>query len=114
MVRDPYPFYAALRRAAFSLTPRWKKRADGNNVHDGRPFAGAVRKLYLHDYRRFRRDFRARLTRRERMTLAAREAKYRLWLLLHETGHTDLAARLRIPSLVAQLRGPAGSNNSNP
>jgi len=49
-------------RAAFSLTPRWKKRVDGKNVYDGQPYAENVRKLYLHDYRSFGRDFRPLLT----------------------------------------------------
>lgn len=91
-------------RAAFTLTPRWRKRVDELNVYDGRPFAEMVRKLYLHDYRFFARDFRALLTRRERMTLARRALKYRLRLFLHETARTDLAARAKIPHLVARLR----------
>jgi glycosyltransferase involved in cell wall biosynthesis len=72
-------------RAAFSLTPRWKKRVDGQNVYDGQPFIETVRKLYLHDYRFFGRDFRSRLTRRERLGLARRGMMYRLRLLLRET-----------------------------
>lgn len=72
-------------RAAFSLTPRWRKRVDGQNVYDGQPFAETVRKLYLHDYRFFGRDFRSRLTRRERLGLARRGMMYRLRLLLRET-----------------------------
>jgi glycosyltransferase involved in cell wall biosynthesis len=71
-------------RAAFSLTPRWKKRVDGQNVYDGQPFVETVRKLYLHDYRFFGRDFRSRLTRRERLGLARRGMMYRLRLLLRE------------------------------
>ena len=98
----------ALRRpcsAAFSLVPRWRKRVDGLNVYDGRPFAEMVRKLYLHDYRFFARDFRPHLTRGERLTLARRALKYRLRLFLHETARTDLASRAKIPLIVAHLRG---------
>lgn len=95
-------------RAAFSLTPRWRKRVDGANVYDGRPFAETVENLYLNDYRRFRHDFRALLTPRERLRLARRVLKYRLLLHFHRSIRTDLAARLRIPSLLAQLRGLAG------
>jgi hypothetical protein len=95
-------------KAAFTLTPRWRKRVDGRNVYDGRPFAETVRKLYLHDYRFFGRDFAARLTRREKLSLLTSELKYRLRLRLHETAGTRLASRLRIPSLIAQLRKPQG------
>jgi glycosyltransferase involved in cell wall biosynthesis len=94
-------------KAAFTLAPRWKKRADGSNVYDGRPFVETVRELYLHDHRLFRRDFRALLTRRERLALARRAAGYRLRLLLHETANTGLATRLKVPLLVARLRRPA-------
>src|SRR5439155_519627 len=51
-------------RAAFSLTPRWKKRVDGQNVYDGRPFTEAFNKLHLHDCPVFKRDFRELLSRR--------------------------------------------------
>jgi hypothetical protein len=98
----------ALKRpcqAAFSLTPRWRKRVDGLNVYDGRPFAEAARKLYLHDQRIFRQDFRASLTRRERLTLGRRAAGYRLRLLLHETAQTGIGARLKLPHLIERLRG---------
>ncbi|MCA1632278.1 MAG: glycosyltransferase [Acidobacteria bacterium] len=88
--------------AAFSLTPRWKKRVDGKNVYDGRPFAETARKLHLHDYRRFRRDFSSRLTRRERFSLARHSTLYRLRLLLHESARTDLAERLKIPLVIAR------------
>lgn len=92
-------------RAAFSLTPRWRKRADGDNVYDGRPFADTAKDLYLHDHRIFQRDFRARLTRRERITLARRGTMYRLRLLLHEIIGNEFSQRLRIPLVVARLRG---------
>jgi glycosyltransferase involved in cell wall biosynthesis len=101
-------------RSAFSLTPRWRKRIDGRNVYDGRPFAEAARKLHLHDYSAFRRDFRPLLTRREKLTLAGREAAYRLRLLLHRSAKTDLAARLKIPAIIAKLRNPAGAIINNP
>jgi len=93
-------------RAAFSLTPRWRKRIDGRNIYDGRPFAEAAKKLLLHDYPAFRRDFRPLLSRRERLTLAGREAAYRLQLLLHQTSKTDIAERLKIPAVIARLRSP--------
>ncbi|HEX7957958.1 MAG TPA: glycosyltransferase family 2 protein, partial [Pyrinomonadaceae bacterium] len=59
-------------RAAFTLAPRWRKRVDGKNVYDGRPFAEAAEELHLHDYPAFRRDFRGLLTAGERFTLARR------------------------------------------
>ena len=93
-------------RAAFSLTPRWRKRIDGRNIYDGRPFAEAGKKLHLRDYPAFRRDFRPLLSRRERLTLAVREAAYRLRLLLHQTSKTDIAERLKIPAVIARLRSP--------
>ena len=74
-------------RAAFTLEPRWRKRVDGMNVYDGRPFAEIARELHLRDHRTFRREFKSRLTRRERLTLALREAGFRLRLLIHETAH---------------------------
>lgn len=92
------------RRAAYTLTPRWTKRADGTNVYDGQPYVETVRKLYLHDYELLRRDFRPLLTRREMLTLARRAAAYRLSLRLHEAARTDLGARLGIPLLLARLR----------
>src|SRR2546423_791681 len=101
-------------RAAFSLTPRWKKRIDGRNIYDGRPFAEAARKLHLHDYPAFRRDFRPLLTRREKLTLAGREAAYRFRLLLPQSAKTDLAARLKIPAIIARLRNPAGTFINDP
>ncbi|MDQ3745055.1 MAG: glycosyltransferase, partial [Acidobacteriota bacterium] len=77
-------------RAAFTLRPRWRKRVDGMNVYDGRPFAEVVRRLHLSDQRAFRREFRARLTRRERLALALREPAYRLHLFLHEAAEANL------------------------
>jgi glycosyltransferase involved in cell wall biosynthesis len=72
-------------RAAFTLQPRWRKRVDGLNVYDGRPFVEIVRGLHLHDHRIFRHEFRTHLTRRERFGLVRREAAYRLRLFLHES-----------------------------
>lgn len=98
----------ALRRpctAAFSLTPRWRKRVDGKNVYDGRPFAEAAKELHLHDYPAFRRDFGSLLTEREKLTLACREVSYRLRLLLHRSAKTSLAGRFKIQSAVTRLRG---------
>jgi glycosyltransferase involved in cell wall biosynthesis len=101
-------------RAAFSLTPRWRKRIDGRNVYDGRPFAEAAKKLHLHDYPVFRRDFRPLLTRREKITLAGREAAYRLQFLLHQSAKTDLAARLKVPAIIALLRNLTGRSPITP
>ena len=101
----------ALRRpcaAAFSLEPRWKKRVDGRNVYDGRPFAEAAKELHLHDYPAFRREFGALLTRREKLTLARREAAHRFRYFLHRSAKTGLVARLKIPLAVARLRNHAG------
>lgn len=92
-------------RAAFTLTPRWRKRVDGRNVYDGQPFAETVRKLYLHDYRFFAHDFHAQLTRRERLDLTRRGMMYRLRLLLHETLGTAFVTRVKIPVIIARLRG---------
>lgn len=91
-------------RAAFSLTPRWKKRVDGQNVYDGLSYGETIRKLYLHDFRFFRRDFRARLTWRERLVLASRGMMYHLRLLLHEAFRSEFAARVKIPVLIARVR----------
>lgn len=91
-------------RAAFTLTPRWKKRVDGRNVYDGRPFAEASRDLHLHDCRLFRRDFGRLLTRSEKFALARREAAYRLRLHLHEAAATEVGARLKLPTAVARFR----------
>lgn len=97
------------RKAAFSLRPRWKKRVDGQNVYDGRPFIGSVKRLHLHDCPIFRRDFRSLLTRGEKIMLARREASYRLRLLLHELTETNFGTSLKIPALVARLRSRAGA-----
>ena len=91
-------------RAAFSLSPRWTKRVDGNNVYDDRPFAEIVRKLYLHDFASFRRDFAPRLTRREKLRLARVVTRYRLHLLAHGLTRTGLTARVPVPVLVSRLR----------
>lgn len=96
-------------RAAFTLRPRWRKRVDGMNVYDGRPFAEIVRRLHLSDHRTFRREFRAHLTRRERLALARREATCRLRLLLHETARDSPAARLKASPVFAGLRRPVGA-----
>lgn len=96
-------------RAAFTLTPRWRKRVDGKNVYDGRPFAEAARELYLHDYPVFRQDFSDLLTRREKFTLGWRAADHRFRLALHESAQTRLAARLKLPHAIARLRDLAGT-----
>ena len=69
--------------AAFTLTPRWKKRVDGTNIYDGRPFYEISEQLHLREYPRFRRDFHALLTRKERLTLWRRELSYRVRVRLH-------------------------------
>ena len=91
-------------KAAFSLTPRWKKRVDGRNVYDGRPFAEAARDLHLHDFPLLRRDLGRLLTRSEKLTLARREMAYRLRLYLHEAAETEIGARLKLPSVAARVR----------
>lgn len=91
-------------RAAFTLQPRWRKRVDGMNVYDGRPFAEVARRLHLSDHRAFRREFRARLTRRERLALARREAAYRLHLFLHESAAADGVGRSVASLLLDSLR----------
>lgn len=92
------------RTAAFTLTPLWRKRVDGMNVYDGRPFAEAARKLYLHDYLSFKRDFGPLLTRRERFAFDRRVATNRLRLVLHEAAQTRLASRLKAPHFIERLR----------
>lgn len=82
-------------RTAFSLTPRWKKRVDGKNVYDGRPFAQTIKSLYLHDYRMFAKDFRAHLTWREKVALSRRGMRYRFGRFLHRSVQADLAARAK-------------------
>ncbi|HWS53444.1 MAG TPA: glycosyltransferase family 2 protein [Pyrinomonadaceae bacterium] len=101
-------------RAAFTLTPRWTKRVVGDNVYDGRPFEEIVRHLYLHDFARFRRDFAARLTRREKLRLARTEARYRLHLHARGLVRADLAARVRMDALVSRLRNAAGAAVNHP
>jgi glycosyltransferase involved in cell wall biosynthesis len=101
-------------KAAFTLVPRWRKRVDGGNVYDGRPFAETAKRLHLHDHRLFRKDFAPKLTRLERLALARREAAYRLRLLLHEAAATDLAARLKVPLVIAKLRNLIASSIHSP
>lgn len=96
-------------RAAFSLAPRWKKRVDGSNVYDDRPFGEIIRKLYLEDFHAFRRDFGARLTRREKLGLARTETQYRLHLLAHELLRGGPAARRPASALAARLRAAPGT-----
>jgi glycosyltransferase involved in cell wall biosynthesis len=91
-------------RAAFSLTPGWKKRVDGKNVYDGQPTIETLRKLYLHDQQSFRVDFKTRLTRNERWKLGWRELRYRIFLSLRTAVNCEFAARLRIPIIIAPLR----------
>ncbi len=90
--------------AAFTLTPRWRKRVDGQNVYDGQPLIESIEKLYLHDYRLFRRDFASQLTHREKFFLSTRALKYRIRLLFHQTNQTELAIRLKLPKVVTRLR----------
>ncbi len=96
-------------RAAFTLRPRWRKRVDGMNVYDGRPFAESVRRLYLNDHRNFRREFRARLRRRERLALWRSETTRRLHLFLHESADADPAGRLIASPVLAGLRRLRGA-----
>lgn len=91
-------------KAAFSLSPRWNKRVDGKNVYDGQPPIESLRKLYLHDYRSFGTDFKTRLTRGERLRLARRGLKYRLFLSLRKALNSNLATRAKIPVMLAPLR----------
>jgi glycosyltransferase involved in cell wall biosynthesis len=91
-------------QAAFSLTPRWKKRVDGKNLYDGQPTIETLKKLYLHDQQSFRAEFKTHLTRQERMKLAGRELKYRISLCLRTALNCEFAVRLRIPTLIAPLR----------
>ena len=90
-------------KAAFSLTPRWRKRVDGKNIYDGRPFL-ETRELYLHDHPLFRQDFGAMLTRREKLKLTRRELANRLRVLVHEAAGTPLGSRLNMPKFVTKLR----------
>ena len=70
-------------RAAFTLVPQWKKRVDGTNIYDGKPFHEISEQLHLREYPMFRRDFHSLLTQRERLTLWRRELAYRLRVRLH-------------------------------
>jgi len=67
-------------RAAFTTAPLWLKRTDGNNRYDGQSFGRVIRDLYFHDHAQFRRDFRHRLSRRERTRLALRQLGYLAFL----------------------------------
>jgi glycosyltransferase involved in cell wall biosynthesis len=91
-------------RAAFSLTPRWRKRIDGKNVYDGQPAAETLEKLYLHDHRVFREDLRSHLSRKESLRLVRRELKYRLFLSLRAAVRSNIAVRVKIPVVIAPLR----------
>jgi len=88
-----------LRRAcvaAFTLVPRWRKRIDGTNIYDGRPFHEIGEQLHVREYPRFRQDFHSFLTIRERRLLARREFSYRLRVRLHLGTKGELAKKLRI------------------
>jgi len=99
--------------AAFNLTPRWKKRVDGANVYDGRPFVEAAKELHLHDYPAFRRDFNSLLTRREKIMLTRREAAYRLRFLLH-SAKAHLDERVTLPGIINRLGSPSVTFVDNP
>jgi glycosyltransferase involved in cell wall biosynthesis len=90
--------------AAFTLTPRWRKRVDGQNIYDGQPLIESIEKLYLHDYRLFRRDFASQLTHREKFFLVSRTLKYRTRVLFHQANQTELGIWLKMPKVVAHLR----------
>lgn len=89
--------------AAFTLVPRWKKRVDGTNIYDGKPFHEISEQLHLLEYPRFRRDFHSLLTHRERLTLFRRELTYRLRVRLHLSTRSELAMKLRIPDLIGRI-----------
>ena len=91
-------------RAAFSLTPRWQKRVDGQNVYDGQPPIETLKKLYVHDHRIFSRDFAADLARSEKLKLTRRQIKYRLLLSLRAALRSKFALRAGIPAIMAPLR----------
>lgn len=96
----------ALRRdcvAAFTLVPRWRKRVDGTNIYDGRPFHEIGEQLHLREYPRFRRDFHSFLTARERLLLARRELSYRLRVRLHLGTKGELAKKVGISDLVGRI-----------
>jgi hypothetical protein len=86
--------------AAFTTTPLWLKRTDGNNRYDGQSFRRVVRQLYFHDHGCFRRDFGRWLSRRERVQLALRQLGYlavldclRAWLRHHPQCRPTLPGR---------------------
>ena len=89
--------------AAFTLVPRWKKRVDGTNIYDGKPFHEISEQLNLREYPKFRRDFDSLLTHRERLTLLRREFMYRLRVRLHLSTRSELATKLRIPDLIGRI-----------
>ena len=91
-------------RAAFSMTPRWKKRVDGKNVYDGQPTIETLKKLYLHDQPSFKLAFKARLSRSERRRLTQRELGYRLLLSLRIALNSEFAVRAKIPVIIWPLR----------
>ena len=91
-------------RAAFTLTPRWVKRMDDRNVYDGRPAVKTLGELYLHDYRLFKRDFKPRLTRRERAGLAMREMNNRMYLSARGAAASRIAKRARVPEMLSAFR----------
>lgn len=63
-------------RAAYTAMPLWTKRVDGSNIYDGSPPHHVVRALYRHDHRRIQSDFRAHLSRVERVRLAGRRLRW--------------------------------------
>jgi glycosyltransferase involved in cell wall biosynthesis len=91
-------------RAAFSLTPRWKKRVDGKNVYDGQPTIETLKKLYLHDQQLFKKTFKARLSRSERRKLTLRALRYRLLISMRIALNSEFAVRARIPLIICPLR----------
>lgn len=97
----------ALRKqctAAFTLTPRWKKRIYGDNVYDGVPYDEVIRKLYLHDHEIFRREFAPLLTTTEHMKLRAKIMSYRLRLRAHDFVRTDFARSLKLATVLSARR----------
>lgn len=91
-------------RCAFTLQPRWRKRVDGRNVYDGRPAIDALRELYLHDARLFRRRLAGHLTTREQARLRWREVKYRTFLHGHRIVRSPLAERVGLRALASTIR----------
>ena len=90
--------------AAFTLVPRWKKRVDGTNIYDGRPFHEIGEQLHLREYPRFRRDFNSLLTPTERLTLLRRELTYRMRVRLHLSSKAEIARKLGISDLLTNVR----------